>query len=158
MKLSIVKWSMLVIAIALSWHSLANTGEHQRIMDGEHNQQEKQRILVLNSYSHGYKWTDNIVRAIRDEFKDNPNVIIHIEYMDTKMVGNQDHLQQLSQLYQSKYADHTIDVIISSDDDALEFLREYRDQLFPGTPVVFCGVNNFSEKKSGKFSQLYWSE
>ena len=151
MKLSIVKWSMLVIAIALSWHSLANTGEHQRIMDGEHNQQEKQRILVLNSYSHGYKWTDNIVRAIRDEFKDNPNVIIHIEYMDTKMVGNQDHLQQLSQLYQSKYADHTIDVIISSDDDALEFLREYRDQLFPGTPVVFCGVNNFSEKKVANF-------
>jgi signal transduction histidine kinase len=30
---------------------------------------------------------------------------------------------------------------LSSDDDAFNFLRRHRDTLFPGTPVVFCGVN-----------------
>ena len=137
---------MLITAIILSWHSLASVGGYQHITGGDHNRQEKQRVLVINSYSHGYKWTDNIVRAIQDEFKDNPNVIVHIEYMDTKMVGNKDHLEQLSQLYQSKYADHTIDVIISSDDDALEFLREYRDQLFR-TPRWYFAASIILVKK-----------
>lgn len=33
-------------------------------------------------------------------------------------------------------------MIIVSDNDALNFVKEYRDELFPGVPVVFCGVND----------------
>ena len=58
----------------------------------------KQRILLLNSYNHGYRWSDHIVRAIRDKFKDNPDIVIHIEYMDTKMVSNRTHFELLKQL------------------------------------------------------------
>jgi len=45
-------------------------------------------------------------------------------------------------LYKYKYGNQTFDLIISSDDNAFNFLREYREDLFPGTPIVFCGVNN----------------
>ena len=108
---------------------------------------DKQRVLVLNSYTQGYPWTDNIVRAIQEKFSDNPNIITHIEYMDTQIINSRAHFEQLKQLYQNKYAGYTIDVIISSDDEALKFLREYREEIFPDVPVVFCGVNNFNEKK-----------
>jgi ABC-type uncharacterized transport system substrate-binding protein len=114
--------------------------------------QDQRRVLVLNSYHHGYTWTDNILHAIEKKFKDNPNVILNIEYMDTKMINNPDHFEQLRQLYKNKYAQYKIDVIISTDDDALKFLRKYRDELFPGVPVVFCGVNNFTETKVADFN------
>ncbi len=41
-----------------------------------------------------------------------------------------------------KYGNQTFDLIISSDDNAFNFLLEYREDLFPDTPIVFCGVYN----------------
>jgi PAS domain-containing protein len=37
-------------------------------------------------------------------------------------------------------------VIVCSDDHALAFLLEHRTTLFPKVPVVFCGVNDYSER------------
>ena len=50
-----------------------------------------------------------------------------------------------------KYRGKKFDAIISSDDDAFQFLRKTRDELFPGVPVIFSGVNNFEDQMiSGK--------
>jgi hypothetical protein len=38
-----------------------------------------------------------------------------------------------------------LDLIIVADTEAFDFPQKYRDKLFPGTPVVFCGVNYFQE-------------
>lgn len=35
--------------------------------------------------------------------------------------------------------------LVASGNYASDFLRQYRDQLFPGTPVVLCGVNYFKQ-------------
>ncbi|MGE4555405.1 MAG: ABC transporter substrate binding protein [Desulfovibrionaceae bacterium] len=40
------------------------------------------------------------------------------------------------------------DVIVTSDDNALHFALDNRDELFPNTPVVFCGVNNLPLARS----------
>ena len=136
---TVVNYVILFIGSILANHCIAdNNGFGHQL---------KQRILVLNSYNQGYRWTDNIVRAIGDKFGENPNIIINIEYMDTKMINNMDHFEWLKHLYKNKYEKYTIDVIISSDDDALKFLRKYQEELFPGVPIVFCGVNNFSNRK-----------
>ena len=34
-------------------------------------------------------------------------------------------------------------MIVATNDDALNFLLQYRDGLFGRVPTVFCGVNNF---------------
>ena len=34
-----------------------------------------------------------------------------------------------------------------SDDDAFTFASKYRDELFPGVPLVFCGVNDLEESE-----------
>ena len=121
--------------------------DHNTINHNTIGHQHKKRILLLNSYSHGYTWSDNTVMGIRDTFKDDQNVVINIEYMDTKMIDTKEHFELLKQLYKNKYAQYTIDVIIASDHNALQFLRKYRDELFPDVPVVFCGINNFSQEK-----------
>ena len=65
--------------------------------------------------------------------------------MDSKRVHDAKYLQQLFEIYQRKFQNHKFDVIISSDNNAFNFLRRHRDELFPKTPVVFCGVNNFQD-------------
>jgi len=105
---------------------------------------ERRRILVLNSYHKGYSWTDNIVKGLESALKPTENEFDFIvEYMDSKaIVYDVAYKKMLYGLYAHKYANQTFDVIISTDDNALSFLREYHGEIFPHVPVVFCGVNN----------------
>ncbi|MBU0972181.1 MAG: sensor histidine kinase, partial [Proteobacteria bacterium] len=43
----------------------------------------KKYVLLLNSYSKGYSWTDNIVKGVEDVLLKQDNIILTIEYMDT---------------------------------------------------------------------------
>ncbi len=113
------------------------------VMQAEVADPEKHRILVLNSYNVGYSWTDNEIQAIQDFFADDPSVILQMEFMDAKLTNAPEHFANLRQLYEHKYHDATFDVIIVTDDDALDFIRRYGAELFPGVPVIFAGINNF---------------
>jgi signal transduction histidine kinase/CheY-like chemotaxis protein/ABC-type uncharacterized transport system substrate-binding protein len=100
-------------------------------------------VLVLNSYHPQYTWTEELVRGVRDELAGIPPENLHIEFMDARrMVDDAHYLELLANVYRHKYARFHPDVIISSDDSALNFLLERRDTLFPGVPVVFCGINS----------------
>ncbi|OPY68623.1 MAG: Oxygen sensor histidine kinase NreB [Syntrophorhabdaceae bacterium PtaU1.Bin034] len=111
-------------------------------------QLSKKRVLVLHSYYQGYKWTDDENAGIESVLK--PVVgrnNLHIEYMDTKKVFGDLYSQRLYEVYKLKYRNYKFDLIIVTDNNALDFMRKYRDRLFPGTPVVFCGVNYFHESQ-----------
>jgi len=63
--------------------------------------------------------------------------------MDSKATKyDSQYKEKLYRLYKYKYGNQSFDLIISSDDNAFNFLREYHEDLFPDTPIVFCGVNN----------------
>lgn len=105
-------------------------------------------ILILNSYHNGYEWSDSIVDEITNIFKTKlPDTDISIEYMDTKKVSGELYYEELYKIYNYKYSNQKIDVIISIDNNAFDFLLKYRDDLFSKTPVVFCGVNSFNENR-----------
>ncbi|RZN33931.1 MAG: PAS domain S-box protein [Methanosarcinales archaeon] len=101
-------------------------------------------VLVLNSYHKGFAQTDAIVDGVESVLKPEENDIeLRIEYMDSKSTKyDSSYKEKLYELYKYKYSNQTFDLIISSDDNAFNFLREYHQDLFSGTPVVFCGVNN----------------
>ena len=103
-------------------------------------------VLILNSYHQGYKWTDDIVQGIKTALAPAvDDMDIHVVYMDSKRFPEKEYFAKLLSIYRLKYDRTHFDVIISADDNAFNFLRSYRDELFPGTPVVFCGVNYFEE-------------
>jgi ABC-type uncharacterized transport system substrate-binding protein len=106
------------------------------------------QILILASYNPGLRWTDSIGGEIENQLAIfYPTADFFFEYMDTKkQAPTKTRLAELAELYQNKYKDRYFDVIICSDDDAFQFLRSNRDKLFPGSPVVFCGVNFFEDK------------
>ena len=110
------------------------------------------RVLILNSYSKGYAWTDNVIKGIEDVLLKEPNIVLITEYMDTKILNTPEYYELLKTIYITKYANRKFDLIISTDDDALKFLRKHRDEIFPNTPVIFSGVNNFTPVKVEGFS------
>lgn len=73
------------------------------------------------------------------------DILIHIEYMDTKRIHDERHFQNLYDLYKHKFSGSKFDIIITSDDNAFKYILKYRNKLFPGTPAVFCGVNDFKD-------------
>lgn len=101
-------------------------------------------ILLLHSYHKGYEWSDAISKAIEENFS-NTDVEITTEYMDTKHIFTPAYIHNLSNLYKQRYKDRSFDLIIASDNNALEFLEQYHKTLFTDTPIVFCGINNFDE-------------
>jgi len=109
---------------------------------------EKKRILVLQSYHRGMNWADSVESGVRTFFKESSmDTELVIEYMDTKRHSSSINLKLLRDIYQHRYKDTTFDCLISVDDNALNFLAKYRDELFPGVPVVFCGVNHYNPEK-----------
>jgi PAS domain S-box-containing protein len=105
-------------------------------------------VLVLNSYHQGYEWTDGMVEGIRQAVSnDAPDALVYVEYMDSKRFwSGQDgiHAERLAALYRLKYGPLEPDVIVTTDDNAFQFILRRREELFPGVPVVFCGVNEFA--------------
>jgi ABC-type uncharacterized transport system substrate-binding protein/putative methionine-R-sulfoxide reductase with GAF domain len=110
-------------------------------------QGERKDVLLINSYHQGYKWTDDITRAIVATFDEQDSVNLRIEYLDTKRIDSAEYLEGVYQLFETKYAKSQPDLIMSSDDVALNFLFKYADKLFPNVPVVFTGANYFDETR-----------
>ena len=100
-------------------------------------------ILVLHSYHRGFAWDDSIDKGIANIFATHPDVAIRTEYMDTKRINDEEYYSILLKTFKHKFAGLHFDVVISIDNNALNFLTKHRDELFPDTPVAFCGVNNF---------------
>ena len=108
---------------------------------------ERREVLYINSYSKGLEWSDPITQAVEDRMRTSGyDVNLHVEYMDEKRYQDAAYESMLADLYRYKYANRSFDVIIVSDDNAFTFIKKHRQELFLGTPVVFCGVNYFSDE------------
>jgi PAS domain S-box-containing protein len=113
---------------------------------------EKKNVLILNSYHQGFKWTDDINRGILTALEPvRTNTRVYTQYMNTKWAHGALYYSELSRLLKIEYAKIAFDLIICSDNDALNFLIDYRDEIFGKIPVVFCGANYFTpEDLQGK--------
>jgi PAS domain S-box-containing protein len=106
----------------------------------------KKRVLVLNSYHKGLSWTDRVVDGIESVLKTGSGDIeLYYEYMDSKRFFDKEQRNKLFELYKHKFRQDSFDVVIASDNNALNFVLDFHKELFPLTPVVFCGINNFKD-------------
>jgi diguanylate cyclase (GGDEF)-like protein len=105
-------------------------------------------VLVLNSYQKGFAWTDDETTGITGKLKGSGiNPDISIEYLDWKRYPSQANLDNMYKLLKYKYSNQKIDLIVSTDDEALNFALKNRSDIFSDAPIVFCGVNNESVGK-----------
>ncbi len=105
--------------------------------------QSVKKVLLLNSYNYTLEWTRSITLGVAEVLEANaPELQLRVEFMDTKNYNSPADYERVASILQAKYSGDKIDVIVSSDDNAVNFLLQHREKLFPGIPIVFCGVNN----------------
>ena len=109
----------------------------------------QKKILILNSYHNGLSWTDSIVNSIKHELLEDPACSIYVEDMDTKRHFSEAYFDFLKRYYHEKYQGMHFDLIISTDNNAYDFLLENRDEVFGQVPVLFCGLNSIIEPPKG---------
>ncbi len=112
-------------------------------------------VLILNSYHPGYQWSDDIRRGIEEVLHEHGSPIhIEIEYLDSKrhpeVIGD----PVLTAYLRTKYQRSRFQVVISCDDNATWFTLGVRDALFPGTPQVFCGVNDLQRERLAETANI----
>ncbi len=105
------------------------------------------RVLLLNSYHPQYPWTDHLVAGIKKGLRGSvADERLHVEYMDLRRhTDDPDYQQALRDLYSRIFRHTRFDLIISMDDYALQFLETHRGTLFPGVPIVFCGIDLYDD-------------
>ncbi len=120
-------------------------------------QAPRRNVLLLHSYHHGLSWTDNITQSVLAVLDPEARALeVYIEYMDAKRLGaNAAYYQQLAAVYAMKYSALKFDVILVADNNAFNFMLEYHDTLFPGVPVVFCGINFFEDSMLAGIRNMY---
>ncbi|MBI5558454.1 MAG: sensor histidine kinase [Deltaproteobacteria bacterium] len=106
-------------------------------------------ILVLHSYHSGLPWTENVNSGIKEILlaKDRQDIELHIEYMDSLRQPDPDNFLRVSRYLNEKYGDRRFDAVIGVDIVAVNFLQRFHAQLFPLTPVLYCGVNCQDERE-----------
>ncbi|MBN2619137.1 MAG: PAS domain-containing protein [Spirochaetales bacterium] len=112
---------------------------------------KEKNVLLLNSYHQGFLWTDNITNGIIDVFKDE-KINLHIEYLDSKRQFDNEYLKILYSLLQYKYSKNNYDLILTSDNNAFNFIQESQSTIFKDTPIVFCGLNYLKKEEAEKFT------
>ena len=101
----------------------------------------EKRVLFISSYSYAWEQVRLQIDGIKAGLGD--DVTLDYEFMDTKRVNT---VESLEMFYEglsyrlSKVAPY--DVVILGDDAALKFAMEHQEELFPGIPMVFEGVND----------------
>ncbi len=111
---------------------------------------QNKEVLLIHSYHKGYKWTDDISKAIEKNFEPYANIELTTLYMDTKRILDPIYLDKLANLYKEQLSTRTLDLVIVSDNNAFEFAIKFHEYLFKDLPVLFTGINNFDKAFLGE--------
>jgi len=107
------------------------------------------RIIIINSYHQTFHWTDEIVTSAAAAIKNKiPDAEIYIEYMDSKRFPDYNNINAFLKRLETKYTNNAPGVIIVSDDAAFDLLKKFGGRIFPGVPIVFCGVNDIKSTEN----------
>lgn len=104
---------------------------------------DPRRILVIQSYHPAFPTHFRQIEGIRSVL-DLPEYEVDFEFLDSKRFFDEEITQQIGALLQAKLdrLPYRYDGIVTTDDNALRFAVQHRDELFPNTPIAFAGVND----------------
>ncbi|MCM2349310.1 MAG: HAMP domain-containing histidine kinase [Bacteriovoracaceae bacterium] len=104
------------------------------------------KVLVMHSYSQGYPWTKSQMTGIQETFeKFYPDVELAVEYMDWKNYPDEVNLRFQKEKIFYKYAKKNYDLVIVTDNVALDLILSLRKELFPNASIIFSGINHFKD-------------
>ena len=104
--------------------------------------QTEKRVVILYSHPHDFPATEMTERGIREAFAREGRLAVQLfsEYLDLSRFRDPAQRAALTDLFRQRYAANRIDLLISVDVPATNFLVEHGATLFPGVPVILCSV------------------
>jgi hypothetical protein len=102
--------------------------------------QTAKNVLVLHMESS--RLPANIVaqKAIEETIGKNPGTQVFEEYMDENRLGTD--YPTLAERIHQKYGKTKMDLVMTVGPQALNFILQYREKLFPAVPIVFSVVDS----------------
>lgn len=106
---------------------------------------DQKQVLLISSYNSRFPTYYQQIEGIKSVF-DPANIRVDAECLDSKRFTGDEKTILFHKTLQYKLQ-HTepYDAILVADDDALNFVIEYRIELFDRIPIVFFGVNNIEK-------------
>lgn len=107
---------------------------------------DKFDILIINSYDRSNVWTTTEEKGIEEGLASVAGRInLYHEYMDSKRIHGTSFEASFSKYISDKYKDVSIDLIVTTDDYATNFVKNHKTEFAKlEIPVVFSGLNDLS--------------
>jgi diguanylate cyclase (GGDEF)-like protein len=139
MKYFKVGFMLLVLLLFMCWQPWNKT-----IVFGE---STAKRVLFISSYDGNFLSVPDQIAGVKSVFE-SENIYLDIEYMDTKRFDTQENVHLFYNTLKYKL-DHleSYDAVIAGDDNALQFVMDYQEELFYKTPIIFLGINDLARGK-----------
>ena len=82
-------------------------------------------------------------RSIRSTFASgsSESIEIHSEFLDVSRFQHASYQQHLAEFLRRKYEGRRVELVIAGLAPALDFALRYREEVFPGVPIVFCAID-----------------
>lgn len=105
------------------------------------------RVLFISSYSLAWETVPQQIDGILEKLGD--DTLVDYQFMDMKNV-NTDEAKELFYERLRYILKHqaSYDVLIVGDDAAFDFAMEHREELFPGIPIIFEGVEDVGKAEA----------
>jgi len=110
-------------------------------------------VLLLSSYHHGDPWSDNELAGFLAELGPG-EARVFVEHLDARGFPEGGHQDAFAAYLAAKYQAVPVAVLACADDAALDFWLARRETLFPGRPIVFCGVNDFTPARIAGYADV----
>ncbi len=123
-------------------------GTTEKIMSGEmtFNSSDNKVVLLISSYSGETNWEQTIADGLRENLSSNvPFELYQINLNSIRYGDNEYHWQIISNMIHKDFLDKNPDIVVTLDNEALSFVKKYYNSTFNQTPVVFSGVNQFTD-------------
>lgn len=99
-------------------------------------------VMLYPENSDGNPGNALVDQGIRSVFAtgSRERIEIYNEYLDISRSPGIDHQELQAELLRQKFASRKVDLVIAGLSTALDFALKYRNQIFPGVPVIFLAV------------------
>ena len=97
-------------------------------------------VLILNTFSDLSLDNVNYIESAMRAHVPGP-VNFYVEYLESWRLGDDGYERAILNTLEHEYAGQKLDLALPVSYPALQFILKFRDQLFPGVPIVFWGLD-----------------
>ncbi len=140
------KYEYLVPELSKTIADMKADGTYARIVRQEQLEKNGRFILHISSYYADMEWEKQLKEGIEQAFSQTDDIDIYTVSLNSNRISDDD--SQAKAVYSALRASilkQLPEVVIVSDENALNFINNYYSRIFYGIPIVFCGIENYDE-------------